>query len=189
MSENDEILRYGHPILRRKAKPVGDIDAGVEAVVRRMLESLECAGGLGLAAPQVGSGLCVIAYDIGEGPETLINPRLEESEGLESGVEGCLSFPRLYGDVPRATRVVVKARDLRGRPVTIEAADLLARVLQHEIDHLEGILFVDRVDPGTVHWLVGDARQEEEAQRVYTSVEDALKVFEARMASRPGTKS
>jgi len=184
MSDNDEILHYGHSILRRKAAPVSEIDSEVADVGQRLITCLERAGGLGLAAPQIGSGLCVIAYDIGEGCDIILNPRIEKGEGRESSVEGCLSLPRLYGDVPRAGRVVVAGLDRRGRPVTIEAEDLLARVLQHEIDHLEGILFVDRVDPETLHWLVGDAQQEGEPQRVYTTLEDALKLFEARAASR-----
>jgi peptide deformylase len=184
MSDNDEILRYGHSILRRKAAPVSKTDSAVTDIADRLTTCLERAGGLGLAAPQIGSGLCVIAYDIGEGCDIIINPRIEESDGLAAGVEGCLSLPRLYGDVPRAERVIVKGLNRRGRPVTIEAQDLLARVLQHEIDHLDGILFVDRIDPETLHWLVGDAEQEGEPQRVYTTLEDALKLFEARAASR-----
>jgi peptide deformylase len=123
-------------------------------------------------------------YDIGEVAVALVNPQIRETKGSEESVEGCLSLPGLYGDVPRATRVVVEGRNLAGRPVTIDAADLLARVLQHEIDHLEGILFVDRVNPETLHWVVGNSQQEGESQKVPTTLEDALKLFEARMASR-----
>ncbi len=190
MSESDDILHYGHVILRRKAAPVGKLDDQVADFAARLAACLERAGGLGLSAPQIGCSLRIIAYDIGEGPQVVINPRIARSEGLESSIEGCLSLPGLYGDVARAQSVVVKGRDARGRPLILDAADLLARVLQHEIDHLDGILFVDRVDPGTVHWLVGGSQQDREPQaahspqRVYTSVEDALKVFEARLASR-----
>jgi peptide deformylase len=184
MSGAHDIVRYGHPVLRCRAEPVKKVNAEVERVIQRMTDALGAAGGLGLAAPQVESRLCVIVYDMGEGPVALINPRLHASKGSEAGLEGCLSLPALFGDVPRAARVTVKARDVRGRPVTIEADELLARVLQHEIDHLEGVLFVDRVIPETLHWAVGDGRQEGEPQRVYTTLEDALKVFEARMASR-----
>ena len=184
MSKVNDIVRYGHPVLRCRAEPVKKVNAEIERVVQRMTETLTAAGGLGLAAPQIGSKLCVIVYDVGDGPVALINPRLHQSKGAEASLEGCLSLPGLFGDVPRAARVTVKARDTRGRPVTIEAEDLLARVLQHEIDHLEGVLFVDRVIPETLHWVVGEARQEGEPQRVYTTLEDALKVFEARMASR-----
>jgi peptide deformylase len=177
-------LRRMIDLVRRKAAPVGKFDDEADALARRLTACLERAGGLGLAAPQIGCGLRVIAYDIGEGPQVVINPRIARSGGVESSIEGCLSLPGLYGDVPRAQSVVVKGRDARGRRLTLDATDLLARVLQHEIDHLDGVLFVDRVDPGTVHWLVGGSQQDGEPQRVYTSLEDALKVFEARLASR-----
>jgi peptide deformylase len=184
VSEVSDIIRYGHPVLRCKAAPVKKVNAEVERVVRRMTDALAAASGLGLAAPQVGSKLCVIVYDVGEGPVALINPTVHESKGPEAGLEGCLSLPGLFGEVERPARVTVKARDVHGRPVTIKADDLLARVLQHEIDHLEGVLFVDRVIPETLHWIVGEARQEGEPQRVYTTLDDALKVFEARRASQ-----
>jgi len=183
MSETNQIIRYGDPVLRRKAQPVKKVTPQVRDVAERMMDCLERAGGLGLAAPQVGCGLRLIIYDVGEGPVAVVNPRIQQSTGLVEAVEGCLSLPRLYGDVQRAEQVVVKATDLRGHPITIEAQDLLARVLQHEIDHLEGVLFVDRVNPATLHWLVGDAAQEDPQQRVQTTLEDALKVFEARQAS------
>jgi len=179
----EEIVRYGHPVLRCKAQPVHKVNAEVQAIAERMTACLEQAGGLGLAAPQVGSGLRIIVYDVGEGPAAVINPRIKESEGHEESLEGCLSLPGLYGDVPRATRVVVQGRNLAGRPITIDADDLLARVLQHEVDHLDGVLFVDRVNPQTLHWVVGGA-QDGEPERVPTTLEDALKLFEARMASR-----
>jgi peptide deformylase len=186
MSEVEDIICYGHPVLRGKAAPVRKINSNVERIIERMSASLEAAGGLGLAAPQIGSSVRVVVYDIGEGPCALINPQVRENKGMEVGVEGCLSLPRLYGDVSRATHVVVKGRDLSGQPVTIEAEDLLARVLQHEIDHLDGILFIDRVNPETLHWLVAEGGQEGEPQRVYTTLADALKIFEARMACRRG---
>lgn len=184
MSEVNEILCYGHPVLRRKAARVRRIDGDVQRLIERMRACLERAGGLGLAAPQIGAGLRVMLYDIGEGPRALINPSLERSEGLESDLEGCLSLPGLYGNVPRATRVVLKGRDAQGRPVTLEAQDLLARILQHELDHLDGILFVDRVEPETLHWLVGDSSAQGEPARVPTTIADALKVFEARSAAQ-----
>lgn len=184
MDRAEEIVRYGHPVLRRKAQPVNKVNAEVQAIAERMKACLEDAGGLGLAAPQVGSGLRIIVYDVGEGPVAVINPRITESRGLEEGLEGCLSLPGLYGDVPRATRVVVQGRNLAGRPITIDADDLLARVLQHEVDHLEGVLFVDRVNPQTLHWVVGGTEQGDEPQRVPTTLEGALKLFEARIASR-----
>jgi peptide deformylase len=184
MNRGDDILHYGHAVLRRKAAPVGKLDAAVADLAARLTSTLERAGGLGLAAPQIGAGLCVIAYDIGDGPQVRINPRVAKSEGEQTSVEGCLSLPGLYGEVKRAECVVVSGRDLQGRAVTSEAGDLLARVLQHEIDHLQGVLFVDRVDPDTLYWALGDAGHDDESQRVPTTLEDALKVFEARMASR-----
>jgi peptide deformylase len=184
MSDGNEIIRYGDPVLRGKAQPIKRVTREVRAIAERMVTRLEQAGGLGLAAPQVGCGLRLIAYDVGEGPVPIVNPRIERSTGLVEAVEGCLSLPRLYGNVARAERVVVKASDLHGHPITLEAEDLLARVLQHEIDHLEGVLFVDRVNPATLHWLVGDAERPDQQQRVHTTLEDALKVFETWQASR-----
>ena len=123
---------------------------------------------MGLAAPQVGIRRRVIVVDLGEGPITLVNPEVTAKEGEQLGVEGCLSLHDLVGEVRRARRVVVKGRDWRGRPITVEGEDLIARALQHEIDHLDGILFIARVEDPSRIWKVSEleAMAEEETVRI-----------------------
>lgn len=138
-------------ILRRKAQPVRTVTRDVQILIDRMFATMREARGLGLAAPQVGSSRRVIVVEIEHRQLALVDPEIQRQDGEALGTEACLSIPGLLGDVPRARHVVVRARNRRNRWVTIEAADLLARVLQHEIDHLDGILFTDRVrDPKTI---------------------------------------
>lgn len=151
-----KILCDNHPVLRSPAQEVKKINSAVLRLLDDMLETMREANGVGLAANQVGvpKRILVAAIPGGEDEETiyeLINPCCEKMEGEEIGLEGCLSVPGSYGEVPRAEKVVVKALDREGRPVRIEASGLPARVLQHEMDHLDGILFIDKavrmVDP------------------------------------------
>ena len=137
------IRNYGDPILRKKARPVQNVDQLILRILDDMAETMYAALGLGLAAPQVGitKRLCVV--DVGDGLLKLINPKIKSASGNEIGAEGCLSFPHVYGDVNRFQKVVVKALDPRGKPIRIEAEGLLARAIQHELDHLDGKLFVD----------------------------------------------
>ena len=123
---------------------------------------------MGLAAPQVGIRRRVIVVDVGEGPITLVNPEVTAKEGEQLGIKGCLSLPDLVGEVRRARRAVVKGRDWRGRPITVEGEDLIARALQHEIDHLDGILFIARVEDPSRIWKVSEleAMAEEETVRI-----------------------
>jgi peptide deformylase len=148
-----EIAKYGEPVLRIKCKPVAKVTKETKKLIENMIETMRDAAGLGLAAPQVRVTQRLFVYDVGEGPEALINPVIVEAEGEEMGIEGCLSIPKLQGDVPRAARVRVTGLDREGKPVRIEANELLARVFQHEIDHLDGVLFIDRSDPSTWHRL------------------------------------
>jgi len=116
-----------------------------------MEETLKAAPGIGLAAPQVGELIRVIVADIGDGLHVLINPKIIKKSGTQTFVEGCLSLPGIEGPVERANKVTIKAVDLRGKQIQIEAQDLLATVFQHEIDHLDGKLFVDKVaDPNLI---------------------------------------
>ncbi|HOI44346.1 MAG TPA: peptide deformylase [Candidatus Aminicenantes bacterium] len=147
-----EILRIGHPILAKKAVPVGKIDDDLCRLARDMAETMHAAPGVGLAAPQVGFSKRLITVDLslGERKEDLIilaNPEILSREGQIVCEEGCLSVPGIYEKVARPARVVAKGLDLEGREKTIEADDMLARALCHEIDHLEGKLFVDRLSP------------------------------------------
>jgi peptide deformylase len=161
-----EIARYGDEILRKKARPVAKVTKETKALIEDMIETMRAASGLGLAAPQVRISERLFVYQVGEAPpEALVNPIILESEGEELGVEGCLSIPKLQGDVPRAKRVVVTGLNRTGKSVKINAEDLLARVFQHEIDHLDGVLFIDRSDPSTWHWLTDEDEEGPKRQR------------------------
>lgn len=141
-----EIRKKGDEILRKKCKPVKEINERVTELIDDMLETMYDADGVGLAAPQVGilKRICVI--DVGEGPIVLINPeKIEESTEQIQAAEGCLSIPGIYGEVKRPERVVVKALNRKGKYYTVEGTGMLARALCHEMDHLDGILFEDKV--------------------------------------------
>jgi peptide deformylase len=146
----NEITRYGDPVLRQRAEEIKGFDDEVKALIERMYAIMVEARGLGLAAPQVGVSKRIFTYDIGEGPHALINPRIVRSSGEEIGAEGCLSIPGLQGDVARAERVTMSGIDETGAKVKIKAEGLLARVFQHELDHLDGTVFVDKADPDTL---------------------------------------
>jgi peptide deformylase len=141
----------GDPVLREKAEPLARVDEKVRALVKDMFETMYDQDGVGLAAPQVGIGQRVIVVDPREeavAPFALVNPEiLEFSDDTERGEEGCLSIPGLKDIVERSYAVVVEGLDENGQKRVIEAEGLLARILQHEVDHLDGILFVDRVSP------------------------------------------
>jgi peptide deformylase len=149
-----EIVTVDSPragILRRRAQPVRTVTREVRALIEQMFETLRGARGVGLAAPQVGVGRRVIVIEVEDRRFTLVDPEVLKQEGEVLGTEACLSIPGLLGDVPRAAHVVVRARNRRNRYITVDAEGLLARVLQHEIDHLNGVLFTDRVrDPKTL---------------------------------------
>jgi peptide deformylase len=130
-------------VLRSRSTAVRRVDARIRRLVADMLRSMRRAEGIGLAAPQIGVPRRVIVADIGTGPLAIINPRLRRRAGVQVGLEGCLSIPGVYGDVRRAREIVVEGLTVRGRPLLMRSEDLLARVWQHEIDHLNGILFTD----------------------------------------------
>lgn len=145
-----KILKYPAPVLKEKAQPVPNIDGGVDQLITDMVETMYAAPGVGLAAPQVGDGHRVIVVDIdheepGKHLLKLINPVIAEAEGEVIWEEGCLSVVDYKAEVRRAARVLVKAWTLDQKQIEIEADELLAVALQHEIDHLEGKLFIDRI--------------------------------------------
>ncbi|HLC43018.1 MAG TPA: peptide deformylase [Methylomirabilota bacterium] len=142
------VRRYGDPLLRRKAEPITAITPEIQRLIDQMIESMYYDLGIGLAAPQVGVSRRVIVMDDdqGKGPTALINPVITAARGQVAGEEGCLSLPGIFGEVVRAEWVSVSAQSRDGQPVSFEARGLLARVIQHEIDHLDGILFIDRLD-------------------------------------------
>jgi peptide deformylase len=140
-----QIVKIGDPVLREKAKKVPKITPNILKLLDNMADTMRDAEGVGLAAPQIGISKCVVVIDVGEGLIELINPEIIAQEGEEIDAEGCLSIPGVQGDVKRAAKVQVRAWDRNGKTITITGTGLLARALQHEIDHLSGILFVDKM--------------------------------------------
>jgi len=161
-----QILEYGDPILRAKGKPIENIDDRIRELAANMIETMHAANGVGLAAQQIGEALQLTVLDVSlveDRPSTLkldgrdvdpkaamplvlINPKIELRGANEAGVEGCLSFPEITGDIDRAKSVIVRAQNLEARTIEIEASGFLARAIQHEGDHLNGILFIDRMN-------------------------------------------
>lgn len=163
------IVRYGHPVLRAKGKRIAKVDENIRAIAADMLETMREANGVGLAAQQIGEALQLTVVDVGGAedqestmklngeevdakasmPLVLLNPELILGEEKVVGLEGCLSFPEITADIARAGSVVARAETLEGEKIEIEATGLLARALQHEVDHLQGVLFIDRMSAVT----------------------------------------
>lgn len=138
-----DILKAGDKILKEKAEPVSKVDRKIKQLLDDMAQTLYKAEGVGLAAPQVGISIRVVVIDVGEGLIELINPVIIEKSGSETASEGCLSIPGIWGEVERFSEVTVEALNREGKKIRICGKGLLARALQHEIDHLEGILFIE----------------------------------------------
>jgi len=144
------IRLFGDPLLRTAADPVTDFDKQLRALVKDLTQTLDDAQGAGLAAPQIGVGLRVFAYAVGGDRGYLVNPELDFPDDEEQvGEEGCLSFPGIYYDVKRRLNTVARGFTDRGDRVQVVGTQVLARCLQHETDHLDGVLFIDRMDPAT----------------------------------------
>ncbi len=141
-----EIRKAGDKVLKEQAKPVTKIDRKIKQLLDDMAQTMYDAEGVGLAAPQVGESLRVIVIDTGEGLIELINPAIIETDGWENGTEGCLSVPCVYGEVERYSEVTAEGYNRYGKKVRICGTGLLARALQHEIDHLEGVLFIEKAN-------------------------------------------
>jgi peptide deformylase len=162
---NLRILQYADPMLRAKGKRIDDVDHRIRELAQNMIETMQAANGVGLAAQQIGEALQLTVLDVsrvedrpstmnlnGRGvdpvkamPLILINPEIELGDDTEIGPEGCLSFPEISGEIERAKSILVRAQDLQGDKTEIEAVGFLARAIQHEVDHLNGILFIDRM--------------------------------------------
>ncbi len=142
------IRTFGDPVLREPARPVESFDDALRLLAEDMIRTMHEAPGVGLAAPQIGRPLRLIVFDVqdDEGPVALANPVLRDEWGEQIEEEGCLSLPGLYFPVRRSMKVWAEGFDLHGHGVTLEAEELLARVLQHEVDHLDGVLFIDRLE-------------------------------------------
>jgi peptide deformylase len=180
------IIKYGNPILRAKGKRIEQVDERIRSLAADMLETMHAANGIGLAAQQVGAALQLTVLDVsqvedrpstmklngaavdpaGAMPLVLLNPEIRLHDEVASGNEGCLSFPDITAEIDRAISVQVEAETLEGDTVLIEAAGLLARALQHEVDHLNGILFIDRMSSAAKASLSGKVKRlQKETQR------------------------
>lgn len=145
-----EILRYPNPFLRKKAKAVKKIDEKIRKLIKNMIETMHAAPGVGLAAPQIGESIRLFVVDTGEGPFAVINPKIKsKSKIMQTFEEGCLCLPGIVGPVSRPSKITVEGLDRLGKKITIEADGYLATILQHEIDHLDGIVFIDKVKDKT----------------------------------------
>lgn len=152
------IRKYGDPILRRKATPVSKMDDYIRSLIGDMFDTIRGAKGVGLAAPQVGESISLIVVDISRvdrsaQPLVLVNPKVVEERGDRKWEEGCLSIPDVHEEITRAEFVVVEGLDQEGSPLRVEGKGMLARALQHEIDHVNGVLIIDRVSPVRRHLL------------------------------------
>lgn len=158
-----KIVTFPSPILKKKAKSVKRVTPEIVSLINDMIETMHAAPGVGLAAPQVGVSLRVIVVDIGQGPIAVVNPKIVKKSGQQTFMEGCLSVPGVEAPVERASKITVQGMDTSGKIVKTEAEGLLATVFQHEIDHLEGKVFVDRVkDPSTIKHMAFEQEKKEE---------------------------
>ena len=144
-----DIRIIGDPVLRRRAADITDIDSTLVSIVEGMVETMYSADGVGLAAPQIGVQKRLFVWDLGDGPRTIVNPQIVESEGEWVYDEGCLSVPGLSWDIERPKQVHVIGRDLDGNEISVEADEIEARLFQHELDHLDGTLLIEHLDEPT----------------------------------------
>ncbi len=160
-----KIITTENPILRQKAKKIHRFDPSIQKLINEMFETMHEANGVGLAAPQIAQSIRVFVAEFEERKVALVNPEIVKRDGEVLGREGCLSIPGYYGDnIRRAEKIVVKGLDARGKAVKVHADGWFARVLQHEIDHLDGILFLDRLDtPEDLHEVTDEEEIEEAA--------------------------
>ena len=140
------VRTYGDPVLRQKANPIDTVDGALVKLVDDMLETMHEAVGVGLAAPQVGVQRRLFVYELDDGPQAIINPEIVESSGELYHDEACLSIPGLRIGIVRPEKVLLQGYDLDGNELTIEADDFMGRMFQHEVDHLDGVLMVERLD-------------------------------------------
>ena len=141
-----ELRRAGDLVLKKQCQAVEKVTGKIKKLLDDMADTMNAADGVGLAAPQVGVELRIVVIDVGEGLIELINPVLLEKEGCQKGLEGCLSVPGVFGQVERYEKVVVEGLNRSGRKIRVTGSGLLARALQHEMDHLDGVLFVEKAD-------------------------------------------
>ena len=152
---------FGDPVLTTPAVEVSDFDKELRTLVQDLTDTMIDAPGAGLAAPQIGVPLRVFVWHVDDEFGHLVNPSLDLSDELQEGEEGCLSFPELAYETPRAMRAVARGWNMYGEPITVEGTEFLARALQHETDHLNGVLFIDRLSPELRKQAMRDIRQAE----------------------------
>ena len=158
-----DILRYPNPGLKKKCRSIKKVDDKINKLINNMFETMYVAPGVGLAAPQVGELIRLIVVDVGNNPIALINPEIIKKAGKQVFMEGCLCLPGIEAPVERASSIVVKGLDRQGKPVKYEAEGLLATVFQHEVDHLDGHVFIDRVkDPSLIRFVENSHEKKEE---------------------------
>jgi peptide deformylase len=171
------IVTYGDPVLQQRTRLVRERSPQIGRLLDELTATRIAAPGVGLAAPQVGEALrvCVALYEDEE--LRLVNPKIVRRKGATEGTEGCLSLPGLQGTVVRPAEVVVQAHTESLKPITVKAEGFFARILCHEVDHLDGRLFVERADPESLHWTVPDEESESGYRTIATSLEEALEAF------------
>lgn len=157
------IRQLGDPVLRQPAATVERFDEALALLAADMIETMYDAPGVGLAAPQIGRSIRLVVYDAGDetGPHVLVNPEISGLEGEDVMEEGCLSVRGPYAETTRAARLHVRAQDLRGEPLEFDADGFLARIMQHETDHLHGTLFIDRIDDEARREVMRQLREQE----------------------------
>jgi len=153
------IRLFGDPVLRQRVPEVTELDADLARLVATMIETMHEARGVGLAAPQVGVQKRLYTYDVGDDPGVIVNPEIVETSGEWIYDEGCLSVPGFSFEIVRPKVVTVRGIDLDGREVVLEGDELMGRLIQHEIDHLDGVLLLDRLDADTRKAALGELRQ------------------------------
>lgn len=187
-----DIAICGDPVLRKKCRPLRDSGQQVVDLLAAMVDTLVEASGVGLAAPQVGEPVQAIVVRRDVEPDSpvyqLINPHLLEVEGEQEGREGCLSLPTLYGLVVRPERALVRGVSPEGEEIVVEGEGLLARALVHELDHLQGALFIDRADEDSLVWLVPDPEEEDGVRFEETSLREAQEAFDRLRQKRQKTE-
>ena len=178
---------WGDPILKKKAAAVDRLTAADKKLIQDMFETMDAADGAGLAAPQVGVSKRIFVFRIGDERHALINPKITRRSGEVEGEEGCLSIPGVQAQVKRAKRVIISGRDQNNKPVTFELEDgedmgRAATCVQHELDHLDGVLYLERAIPKSISWLIETVDDEGEDDIILRRVkpEDVLASFKAR---------
>jgi peptide deformylase len=182
-----KIVTVENPVLRQKAKRVTRFDASIKHLVEDLIETMHAANGVGLAAPQIAQSLRVMVAEYGDRQEVLINPEIIKESGEQVGPEGCLSIPGYIGEnIKRAMMVVIKGRDVHGKEIRIRADGFFARVLQHEIDHLDGILYLDRLQrPEDLHRV----EEDEETGEVKPEHPSKAQIADAAGSAKDGSAS